>query len=321
MRGNVLGIEIDETSIKLMEIAKSFGKKKITRYSVLIVPSQGIIDGIIYEEDMIYQMIARELKVKKYKAKKVVCLVKSSLIFERQILMEGYKLKTIKRLLEVRVEDYIPVKGNEYEVDFNVLEQIEEEGKRKNKVLMVAVSKRVILPLVKLFTRLKLRPLAITVPTESLIALSKCVNGKRDESILFIDMREKVTRITIVYQNKECLSKRIDYGMGQFKEINWQTRLSEFTNRVQPNMECFLIPEIEKVLEGFYKQYSCWSVDRVYLIGEGSDNNELQKYIGDVLNKSVGHTDDLYEGSKIKYNILQGNQHLMVNLLGAVQSV
>lgn len=317
MRGCILGIEIDGASINLMEVRKGLGGKRITKYSILEVPKQSIVDGMICDEEMIYQRLANELKIKKYSAKKVIYIIHSSLLVERQISMEVYKNKTIKRLLEIRADDFLPIKGNEYEIDFSVLGETKEEGRKKNKVLIVAMPKRIIMPLMKLSSRLKLMPAAVTVPTQTLVVFDK----QGDDSILFIDIKDEKTALTIIHKGKEYVNKVVEYGMNAVKDSNERIPSNEFVSKIQPGVECFLVPEIENILEAFYREYGKRTIDRVYLIGEGADNSRFQEYIGNVLNKPVGNIGVLYKRCGIKQYSLKDKQYLLVHLAGVMQGI
>ena len=153
----------------------------------------------------------------------------SSNIIIRNALMEKQPEKIIKQLLEIKTEEFLPIEREQYQIDFKITGEVEEEGIIKNKLMLVAAPNAVVLPVASLLKSLKLIPIAITIPSEAL----QCVFHPKTRmiyetvgNILVLDIGGKSTTATIIAGEEACLTRMIEFGSEYLSEKINETQIS-----------------------------------------------------------------------------------------------
>lgn len=329
----VLGIEIGSHLIKMIEVIKRGEYLTVQRYSILHTPPNCICNGIISKKKVLYKVISEELKSQKYKARKVVAIVQSSHIIIRNILMEPYAEKTIKQLLEIKPETFLPIEKKQYQVDYKILGKVEQE-EVKNKLEVVAAPNDIIFPLAELMEDLKIKPICISIPSEALaniFTLEPRMIYDENKNIMIIDMGGCSTTVTIIAENGEVLTRIISSGVEdantgglRFYDLDskeMETFEEYFLTIMKPQIESRIVPEIEKILHFYYANYQAPPIKKIYLIGGGANINGLRAYLRDILNtptKKVNQLDFVHVAPKIEFEKYIG---LFVNIIGAIRWV
>ena len=168
MAGNMIGIEIGSSNIKLIEVTKKAATLKVENFSLLNTPKDCVINGVIAQMEPIYEIIAKELITKGYKAKKAVIVIQSNHIIIRNAIIDKQPEKIIKQLIAIRPEEYLPVDTSQYQIDFKISKEFQEAGVDKQELLLVAAPNNIVILMVNLVESLKLTPIRISIPSEAL---------------------------------------------------------------------------------------------------------------------------------------------------------
>lgn len=334
MAGSVMGIQIGSRTIKILETVKKGNKQIVKKFSLVPTPEECINDGVMSNMEPIRKAIAKELRSKKYKAKKVICIVESSTIIIRTIEMEKKPEKVIRQLLEIKTQDFLPIQYEQYQIDFKILEEIEEEGLLKNKVLLVATPNTVVLPLARLLKDLKLTPILISIPSECLENIF-CSKGsmihEKPGNIMFLDIGGDSITVTIIAEDKACLTRRIEYGVENLMDHIKQST-SELNDRpydeeeyldplIRPQVEYNIIAEIERILQFYYSSYGHNSIEKIYLIGGGANIKGIKEYMEEAFNieaEKLNHFDTVAQARGVDFESYAG---FFVTLLGAINGL
>lgn len=334
MATSLMGIEIGNTNIKIIETVKQGTTLMVRRFSLLQTPSACIDNGTIINSDPIKKVIADELKAKKYKAKKVVVVIQSSDIIIRNIIMEKQSEKIIEQLIELKTEDFLPIERTQYQIDFKIIGEVEEEGEIKNKLMLVAAPNGVVLPMVRLMKSLRLIPISMTIPSEalqSIFDLQGYVIYERKDHILILDFGGKFTTVTIIANGVVCLTRMIEFSVESLNEKLNEAQLgilklqkeeeTYFAEVIMPQIEYNIVSELERILQFYYSNDENNSIEKIYLIGGGANIRGVREYIGDALNISVEKVDHLDLITEIPDIGFEDYTRFFVNVLGAINSV
>lgn len=334
MATSLMGIEIGNTNIKIIEVVKHSTTFIVKRFSLLKTPSDCINNGMISNSDPIKKVIAKELKAKKYKTKKVVVVIQSSNIIIRNVMMEKQPEKIIEQLIEIKTEDFLPIERAQYQIDFKIIEEVEEEGVIKNRLMLVAAPNAVVLPVASLMKSLKLIPVSITIPSEALQSVFHSQTGmlyEAGDNILVLDFGGKSTTVTIIVGGEVCLTRLIEFSVENLsKKLNEaQTSMLKsdeeqddyFAEVIMPQIEYNIVSELERILQFYYSSYGNNRIKKIYLIGGGANIKGIREYIRDALNiptERVSHFDSITEIPNIGF---EDYTRFFVNSLGAINSV
>lgn len=334
MATSLLGIEIGNTNIKIIEAVKHGTTLMVKRFSLLQTPSDCINNGVISNSNAIKKVIAKELRAKKYKAKKVVVVIQSSNIIIRNVMMEKQPEKMIEQLIEIKTEDFLPIERAHYQIDFKIIEEVEEEGVIKNKLMLVAAPNVVVLPVASLMKSLRLIPVSITIPSEALQSIFNSQTGmiyETGDSILVLDFGGKSTTVTIIAGGEVCLTRLIEFSVENLSEKLDEAQISMFKSDeeqdeyfaevIMPQIEYNIVSELERILQFYYSSYGNNSIKKIYLIGGGANIKGIREYIRDALNiptEKVSCFESIQEVPNIGF---EDYTRFFVNSLGAINSV
>ena len=334
MPRSIIGLEIGNSNIKIIEVVKKGPTLIVKRFSLLPTPEDCIQNGVISDEERLRSVIQEELKKKKYTSKKVVAIIQSNGIIIRNAIMDAYPDKVIRQLLEIKTQDYLPVETGQYQVDYRIMNTIEEEGHIKNKLLLVAAPNTVILPVANLIKSLKLTPVLISIPSEALTNIfssKKTMIYKETGNVLVLDIGSKSTTVTVIEEGEALLTRMINFGVASIdqsikeEEIGPQTGTGDLeellTHIIRPQIEYNIVSEIERILQFYYSSYNGGLIKKIYLIGGGATIKGIREYMTEALNiptERLTQFDTVMAAPGIEF---EAYAKFYVNLLGAINGL
>lgn len=310
-----------------MEIKRKGNKQIIDKYSVIHLPQSMEDEQNNMANQEIYNRISQTLKESNYHVKKAVVVLKDTSVVTRNIVLSKYPYKVTAELLALRIEDYLLIDQKQYQVDFKVVKEVEDEQEIKNKILLVAMPNKIIDSLLQLLKRLRIKPIKITIPSETIenvfIGSHKLV--EEDEvNLLVLDIGRSDTEAVLISEGNSILRRNIKFGVSNLLESSdnekcQKTQSLSESGKVQ--IEYKLIMEIEKILDFYDSSHNSGRIGRIYLIGEGAAITEVQNYIGNAVNISTKSIEKFNSTVEIKDANFQEVSTLFANVLGAVSSM
>lgn len=335
MSERIMGIEIGSSNIKIIEVSRKASTLVVHKFSVIATPDESIRNGAILNTETLRKVIAQELSEKKYRAKKVVSVIQSNSILIRNVTMEKQPEKIIKDILDMKTEEYLPVEPSQYQIDFKIIKEFEEEGKQKNELLLVAAPNSIVLPIASLMKSLKLVPVLITIASE---ALSNVFGSQRRliydsaPNVLILDIGGHSSNTTIISDYQAVLTRNIDFGVESInkalnevsqskglldKDMN-EEHISEL---IRPQVEYNIIAEVERILQFYYSSFANGNIKKIYLIGGGANIKGMRAYIRDALNiptEKLSEFSAVVEAPNVEF---EPYRRFFVNILGAINGL
>jgi type IV pilus assembly protein PilM len=336
----MLGIEIGNNTIKLIEVTKKAETIKIEKFSLLDTLRDCVVNGGITHLEPILEVISKELTSKKYKAKKAVVLIQSNQIIIRNAVIDKQPEKVIKQLLAIRPEEYLPVETSQYQIDFKITREFEEAGVNKQEILLVAAPNHIVLPMVNLIESLKLTPIKISIPSEALAkafgAEARIVNHT-DGDALIIDIGGKSTTATIVSKGHTVLTRIIEFGVdlvnetieSSFVNPNEEQLTDQGKNEyenylkelIRPQIEYNVIAELERIIQFYYSRFENSPIRKIYLIGGGANIKGIETYIREALNIQTQGISEFTNVVEKPDSDFASYRRFFVNILGAINGI
>lgn len=331
----IMGIEIGSSNIKIIETTKKAATLTVQRFSIIDTPTESIANGVINNVSAIQKVIGEEISSKKYKAKKVVAVVQSNGILIRNAVMEKQPEKVIREILDLRTEEYLPVDKEQYQIDFKVVREYEDDEGTKNELLLVAAPNSVVLPVAAMIKELKLIPIMISIPSEAL----GNVFGERTRmiyenvgNVVILDIGGKSSTVTVIADDQAVLTRNINFGVESINRsieeayIEDQSQDEEAYNQrianvIRPQIEYNIIAELERILQFYYSNYNKGNIKKIYLIGGGANIKGMRAYIRDALNiptEKLSEFNTVIESPGIEF---EPYRRFFVNILGAINGL
>ncbi len=296
----MLGIEIGNSTIKLMEVSKSNNRILVENFALVNTPKGSVDNGIITDIDVIYSVISSALKEKRFRAKKAVMIVESSLVITRNIDVEKQNDKNIKQLIRMRSEEYLPVDTENHQFDFSVIKEFQDEDVKKLSILLVAVPNSIVYPMLNLASKLKIQVKGMTIPSD---AVSNIFND--GEGVIVVDMGSKSTTATILNEGRAALGRYISVGLEEIKNERSATSkkssislsgddsndeaaaTTDTDDYFKPQIESDIISEIDRLIQFYYSRKESKRIQKAYIIGGGASVGELTHYMKEALHIPV----------------------------------
>ena len=332
MSEHIMGIEIGSSNIKIIEVSRKAAMYVVHKFSMIETPADSVNNGVIVDTDSVKKAIAQELATKKYRAKKVVGVLQSSNIIIRNVVMDKQSDKVIKDILDIKLEEYMPIDRAQYQVDYKVLRYFEEEDKEKMEVELVAAPNSLVLPLASLMKSLKLTPIHINIASE---AVAYAFGGKRrivyeaSENLLVLDRGGHSSNATIVSNGQAVLNRYIDFGVQNINQVvkeqeqrknilDKETKEDDVFEMVRPLIEYNIISEVERILQFYYSNFNNGVIKKVFLIGGGASIKGLRTYVRDTLNIPTEKLKEFNTVSEDKGVEFENYRRFFVNILGTI---
>lgn len=197
------GLEINEESIKVVQLEEVRGGLRLTKWGTLPSPEGSFEKGKIIKPEEIAKSIKRLFASKKIEAKRVVASLPTSSLLTRLVSLVPMSREEMREFLKGEMEEYAQLAGEEAILDFQILERLTEEGRRKINVLSLALPRGTVTSYLQALGAAGLEPLALDVaPLGVLRALAKSnlkvdPNERPPKTILslFIDARAVTVHI------------------------------------------------------------------------------------------------------------------------------
>jgi type IV pilus assembly protein PilM len=162
-------IDIGYRNIKVIEVLvdKKTSCIHIENYGITTTPQGCIKNGAIKDVDKALEVISKVIIQQRMTAKAAKIIMSGTNIITRIYMMDGVEGEEGDVTVEKNVQSYLPVDVEEYRVESKILQTIDERGKNKYKVFLIAVPKIILKSYVEVLNRIGLKPLAIDIPANS----------------------------------------------------------------------------------------------------------------------------------------------------------
>lgn len=352
MAKRILGLEIGNSNIKLLECRQKGGKIFVEKSNIIRTPRESITNGIIWDFNEIYKVLNKEIKEQKYKSEELAIVIKSTDIITRYIRMDKMPPKDMKAILELQYHEYLLVDISEYQVAYKVVGEITDGDSVEQEILIVGAPDKLINPLIEIGEKLKMRIKTINIGSDAISNLFKedgFIMDMKEESAMVVDIGAISTTVTIISDGVGVLSKDIRMGLQEldskiinhfgsrqvgdiddFKEMHGGIFEEDITGnvyqqymsaKIKPMLENSLAPEIRRLLQFHFSRSKYKKIEKLYIIGGGASIKNIDAYMSDLLGIScaAGIALDI---TQIDFQAkLQSQSEYFANILGLISEL
>lgn len=209
MGNKVLAIEIGEKLTRICEVDYSKSNLQMYQGITFETPVGAVEDGYIKEKIGLGKLIKEKISGEKIVNSKVVFTISSNRIASREVIVPYVKKQQINQLVQSNASDYFPIKIDEYNIAYNVLEIIEEKEK-KLRLLVLAIPIEVIQSYYELADLAGLNIISIDYGGNSSYQLFK-KNDSQDINMV-VHINDNNGYINILEKDKLLLQRTMPYG-------------------------------------------------------------------------------------------------------------
>ncbi len=295
----VLGLDIGEDTIKLVNVSTSWGKIVFNNVGVIETPSAAVEDGKIKDVEALSNAIQKSLAKNNFEVNKVITAVSGEKVVSRTIEIPNMSEEELDKAVSWEAKEQIPIPIEEGILEYEILNQ---KANGDYQLLIIVVKQKLIDKYLELFDNLGLEPLAIE--TEP-IAIGRTVNELyKKNTICAIDIGKRTTDVSIIDNGRLLFTRTVNLGGTDITaEIADKHDLSsKDANKYKENNDLFKEPEsnlvIKNLITAIYRSLDYFEVnnqdyeiDKIMLTGGSSKLKGLDRHLSKEFDIKVGRLD------------------------------
>lgn len=155
-----IGVDVGSTAVRVAEVVPG-DVPVLVRAGQVPLPPGAVEAGEVRQPDVVAQALRELWAATKVKGRQVYLGVGNQRVVVREIALPWLPEKELRASLGFQVQEFIPMAVEEAVLDFDLLGEDEQGGRRMVRILLAAAHKPMIDALVQAATGAKLRPLGI----------------------------------------------------------------------------------------------------------------------------------------------------------------
>ncbi len=308
-----IGLDIGSTAVRAAEVVLGGDQASLVRAAQVPLPSGAVQSGEVRDVETVAQAVRERWGRGGFKTRQATLGVGNQRVVVREITVPALPPKEMKQSLPFQVQDLIPIPVEDAVLDFDVLEELEQEGARMMRLLVVAAQRQMINQMVDCAVQAKVEPVGVDlVPFALIRSVGQDEGLGLEESDLggeaIVDVGADVTNIC-VHERGVARFVRILPSGGRDVTVAMATSLgipeedAEALKRGQPvegappaaevegirrTRVANLVDEIRSSLDFYRAQTPGAEVSRVLVTGGGSKLPGLVELLDERVDAQVG---------------------------------
>jgi type IV pilus assembly protein PilM len=297
-KGNVVGLDIGSSSVKLLELAEMKGGYQLRNFGIAPLPPEGIVDGALMDSVTIVDSIRGLTNALRIKTKDVVTSVSGHSVIVKKINIPVMTEDELEESIQWEAERYIPFDINDVNMDFQILGPT-EGSEELMEIVLVAAKKDIINDYLSVIVEAGFNPVIVDIDSfaiENMFEANYPVT--RDEVTALANIGASVTNINILKKGvssftrdiftggnsiTEEIQRQLNVDFDEAEALKLGNRMDEASQKViQEVLRSALnslATEIAKSLDFFRSTSSQEKVDKLFLSGGCAKINGIEKVI------------------------------------------
>lgn len=336
--GNILSVLIENSDMRICEIAKSGAAITVKNAFQVELPSGTVDDGVIVDVETVAKVLYAALKNNNIKRGKIAFVITSRKIANKEVTLPYVKNEAkIEEMIKANIEDYFPMNNLEdYIIRHTVLETVESAEGKNNNILVTAVQKQMVEEYYRLASMLKMPVETVDYYNNSLYQLLR--KQLTQGVVLAIQMDENATMVSIMRDKVQLFKRSIPYGkqtiirnLAEFKSIDEEEAEAILSDPRKLDLE--LTPEeYSEVIRDFSSSVTRMAefhtsrnpgtvIEQIRLMGTGINLIGFTEILGKELGLEVVTIKELNGVKVAKKNLHELNYELLADYLPLLGSM
>jgi type IV pilus assembly protein PilM len=212
-----VGLDIGSSLIKVVEVDHSKDTPRLTRYGIVKLPPEAIVEGEVMDQSLVVQGIQECMAKAGVTAKNVVTAVSGRAVIVKKVVMDKMNPDDAKEAIFWEAEQHVPFDIDDVCLDFQVLN--DDVGANQMEILLVAAKKEMVNAHAAIVKDAGLNPIVIDVDS---FAIQNAVESTGDSGVGrvvgLVNIGSDVTNINIIQNNIPYFTRDLSVGSNVFVE-------------------------------------------------------------------------------------------------------
>ena len=197
-----IGLDIGATGVRAAELSMKTVPPTLVRVAQVPLPSGAVTGGEVRDPEAVTDALRELWRRGRFRSKDVILGVANQRVVVREVSLPWLPEKELRESLKFQVQEFIPIPLDDCVLDFHVLEEIEREGRRLVRLLLVAAQKLMTQQLLRAVTAAKLTPVGLDLTPFAIVRSVGSIDGLglepgRDGDEALVDIGADVTSICV----------------------------------------------------------------------------------------------------------------------------
>ena len=343
----VIAFDIGSNTIKI--VVGRHENEKLVIENMLDVPTpvDAIMDGKIFNEKELAEIIQYTLKTEKINVKDIIYTTDSTSIINRELLIPKVEEDEMETVIRYEIQQFLPINLNDYILQYTLLGEVEDhiDGMSKYKVNVISYPEKSARAYYDLLKDMDVKTYALDIVHNSvkkLLNLNDKINEIEksiDETIAMIDMGAEIINVNI-YKNNELDFTRImrnggndiDNALSQRLEISkklvesMKIEKADLTSILENDEINDVIKEVisewlsdlSRIIQFYKNKQRGNDIHKIYIYGGTSNIKGLEKAIEAKLNIKTEKITSLSKVELAKSNLKEEPLEQYINAIGSI---
>ncbi len=212
-----VGLDIGSHSVKVVELIRSGKGIKLSKYAIVELPPDTVVDGEVINRDHLVESIKDALTKSGIKTRTVNSAVSGRSVIVRRIPMEKMTEAQARQAIHWEAEQHIPFRVDEVSIDFKILN--EESAPGQMEVLLVAAKKEIIHLHRSVVQGAGIKSSSVDLEQFALLrAYENAYHPADDECVTILNVGSDNTNLVITRGGVPSFNRDLAMGGGRFIE-------------------------------------------------------------------------------------------------------
>jgi type IV pilus assembly protein PilM len=194
-----IGVDIGSTAVRAAEVVPG-DKPVLVRAAQVPLPVGAVENAEVRQPDVVAEALKELWGRGKFKVKQAYLGVGNQRVIVREIALPWLPEKELRNSLAFQVQEFIPMSVDDAVLDYDPVGELEQEGRRLLRILLVAAQRGMVSALVASATAAKLEPVGVDLTPFALVRAVGMFEGldldvQGDEAV--VDVGAHVTNICV----------------------------------------------------------------------------------------------------------------------------
>jgi type IV pilus assembly protein PilM len=212
-----VGLDIGSSLIKVVEIDHSKGEPILTKYAIVKLPPEAIVEGEIMDQSLVVQGIQECMAKAGVTTRDVATAVSGRAVIVKKVVMDKMNPDDAKEAIFWEAEQHVPFDIDDVCLDFQVLN--EDLGASQMEILLVAAKKEMVNHHAGIVKEAGLNPIIIDVDSFAIQNAVEATGGNGAGRVVgLVNIGSDVTNINIIQNNIPYFTRDLSVGSNVFSE-------------------------------------------------------------------------------------------------------
>jgi type IV pilus assembly protein PilM len=202
MARGTIGLDIGSTAVRAAEVALGGGQPALIRAAQVPLSDGAVANGEVRDVQAVSAAIRELWQRGGFKVRQATMGVGNQRVVVREVTVPALPPKEMKQSLPFQVQELIPIPLDDAVLDYDVLDEFEQEGARMVRLLVVAAQREMVTNMVEAAMQAKVEPVGVDlVPFALIRAVGQDEGLDLDESGFggeaLVDVGADVTNICV----------------------------------------------------------------------------------------------------------------------------